>query len=152
MIHVCDLYPTLISLAGGSLIQDLALDGTDIWKTITKGKKSPRTEVVYSLPADFVDTGTKAIRQGPFKLVGDELYNIVMDPYETDDIAEDNHEVVEALRRRIDELSAERRTPEVHTKITETIRGPLLVFGEDENANPPQWLAPYLEELLKSKK
>lgn len=152
MIHVTDLYPTLINVSGGSLKQDLPLDGMDMWETLVKGKKSPRKEIVHSLPADFSDTGTKSIRQGPYKLVGDELYNIDKDPYETVDIANEKQEVMEALRRRIDELVAERRTPEVHTKITEIIPEPLLVFGEEENANAPEWLAPYLKTLMKSTK
>jgi hypothetical protein len=118
-----------------------------MWKTIVKGKKSPRKEVVHSLPADFSDTGTKSIRQGSYKLVGEELYNIEKDPFETSDIANENPEVVETLSRRIDDLVTERRTPEVHTKISETIRQPLLVFGEEENANPPEWLPPYLNKI-----
>jgi len=152
MIHVTDLYPTILNLVGASLKQKHPLDGMNMWETIVKGKKSPRTELVHSLPGnDFSDMGTKSIRQGPYKLVGEELYNIEKDPSETVDIAKEYPEVLETLHRRIDELIVERRTPEVHTKITETIREPLLVFGEDENANPPEWLAPYLKELSKGK-
>ena len=107
---------------------------------------------MHSLPGnDFSDMGTKSIRQGPYKLVGEELYNIEKDPYETFDIANEFPEVMETLSRRIDELITKRRTPEVHTKIAETISVPLLVFGEEENANPPEWLAPYLKELTKTK-
>ena len=46
---------------------------------------------------------------------------------------------------QIIDLSEERRTPEKHTNISATIERPLLVFGEEENANPPEWLPAYLE-------
>ena len=69
MIHVTDLYPTILNLAGASLKQKHPLDGMNMWKTIVKGKKSPRKELVHSLPGnDFSDMGTKSIRQGPYKL------------------------------------------------------------------------------------
>lgn len=147
MMHVVDLYPTLIRQAGASSEQELPLDGMDMWEAITARRKSPRTEVVHSLPGENGDTGLMAIRQGDFKLVGPELFNLKVDPAETTDVAQIHPEIYRSLHERLLELTEERRECEVHTPITQTIDQPLLVFGEDENANPPAWLAPYIQAL-----
>ena len=139
MVHVTDLYPTLIKLARGSLDQPLPLDGMDVWPTIAEGKPSPRREVVYNVPGEFGrEMGDPAIRVGDFKLVGEELYEIQEDPHETTDDAAKHQEVVKQLKARLAEVAAQRRPPEKH----ERIAGPRpLVKGELENAQPhPDWL------------
>jgi arylsulfatase A-like enzyme len=149
MIHVVDLYPTLLKLAGGSLTQPLPLDGMDMWDTITGGQASPRSEVVHSLPGEHVETGEMAIRQGAWKLVGKELYNIDKDHAETTNLAAQNPEIYQRLHARIQYLVTERRPAQEHLKIPDK---PLLVFGERENASPPPWLQAYLDALPESKK
>jgi len=63
-MHVTDLYPTFLKLAGASLDQKLPLDGVDILACLTDGKPSPRTEFLVN------STPTKgAIRIGDWKLV-----------------------------------------------------------------------------------
>jgi hypothetical protein len=49
MIHTVDLYPTLVNVAGGRLGNNKPLDGMDVWGTISEGKPSPRTEIVYNI-------------------------------------------------------------------------------------------------------
>jgi arylsulfatase A-like enzyme len=152
MIHVVDLFPTLLKQGKGSPKQKLPLDGMDMWKVITGSKKSPRTEVVHSLPGEHSDTGVMSIRQGNYKLVGEELFDIEKDSAETPDQAAKHPDIYQALRKRIQTLEKERRQPEVHNKITSKIETPLLVFGKEENANPPSWLAPYIKALPLSAK
>ena len=95
------------------------------------------------LPGEDSDTGEMSIRQGAFKLAGKGLFNIRRDPGESHDIAVKSHpEIYQTLHKRLLELVDQRREPEVHTNISKTIKEPLLVFGEEENANPPSWLAP----------
>lgn len=140
MLHVVDIYPTLVQLAGGSLQQPLPLDGRDAWPTITARQPTPHAEIVLSVPG-FADaeTGTPAIRIGDFKLVGDELYNIRADPFEKNDLAAAQPERVRAMKARLTQLATERRTPEVHNRISNGER--LLVLGEEENKVPaPEWL------------
>ena len=152
MMHVVDLYPTLLRQGVGSLKQELPLDGMDMWDVIAGDKASPRTEVVHSLPGEHSDTGEMSIRQGAFKLVGKALFNIERDPAETRDIVAEHPKMYQSLRQRLHGLEAERRPPEIHTNISKTIKQPLLVFGEQENADPPPWLAPYLKAIPPSAK
>jgi arylsulfatase A-like enzyme len=63
-IHVSDLYPTLLGLAGAKVDQKAALDGVDVWPTITDGKPSPRKEILHNTTPN-----NGAIRVGDFKLV-----------------------------------------------------------------------------------
>jgi arylsulfatase A-like enzyme len=146
LAHVVDLYPTLLSAAGVEVHQELPLDGMDLWPVVrgTQEIRSPRGEVVLSLPGEDVETGPMAIRVGDWKLVGESLFNITQDPAEEHDLAAKHPDIYRRLAARIEQLVAERRTPEVHQRIPAR---PLLVLGEQENAHPPAWIAPYLEEV-----
>ena len=145
MVHVTDLYPTLLKLAGGSLEQPLPLDGMDMWDVFTGAKPSPRAEVVHNLPGGGTgEMGEMSICQGAWKLVGKELYDLSNDPGEKTDLAAKHPDVYKKLSARIQQLVTERRPPEKHLNIPDK---PLLVFGEKENAHAPAWLQPYLDSL-----
>jgi arylsulfatase A-like enzyme len=107
MLHVVDIYPTLVRLAGGSTAKSKPLDGQDVWDTIAEGKPSPRTEVVYNIEAF-----RGGLRQGDWKLIWraplpsvPELYNIAQDPSEKNNLAEAHPDKVAALMKRINELA-----------------------------------------------
>ena len=111
MMHAVDMYPTLISLAGGTLDhpKQQPLDGVDVWPVITKGvKRSSDTILINSNPFHG------AIRVGDFKLVKNghvnnnqteqaesetfELFNLAEDPFEKNDLAQSMPEKLAALK------------------------------------------------------
>jgi len=112
-IHVVDMYPTLAGLAGAQLGKNKPLDGLDVWPTLSEGKPSPRSEVVYN-----IEPFRAAIRQGDWKLVwrtllpaSAELYNLAQDPSEKNNVAAQNPEKVAELERRANELAATMAKP-----------------------------------------
>lgn len=135
MMHISDCFATFTILAGGSLQQERKLDSINMTEMLFSGGESPRSEIVHEV-AGSVRVPT--LRQGDFKLMGDLLFNIADDPYETTDIAAHHPELVKKMTVRLEELAAER--PPLGDK--PLLMSPALpyVYGEAENKNPPQWL------------
>jgi len=113
-LHMVDMYPTLLKLAGASLEQPLALDGKDAWPTIAGGKPSPHEEILLN-----VTPYNGAIRCGDWKLIHNgklganytdprpsadtfELFNLADDPYEKNDLSEKNPQKLRELKRRLE--------------------------------------------------
>ena len=88
LLHITDLLPTFVHLAGGSLAgSNGALDGFNVWSTIATGAASPRTEILHLIdplgntgpipnPAGCELSGlsgtcanSSAIRKGNYKLI-----------------------------------------------------------------------------------
>ncbi len=107
MMHVVDMYPTLATLAGAPLDKGKALDGMDVWRTISENAPSPRTEIVYN-----IEPFRAGIRDGVWKLVwrtplpeAIELYNLAQDPAEKSNVAAANPDRVSALKKRAGDLA-----------------------------------------------
>ncbi len=125
-LHMVDWYPTLVTLAGGSLQQALPLDGRDAWAAITAGAPSPNEDILHN-----ISTTGGAIRMGDWKLVVNgqivdgeeggkgsparqaakaaalaapqiELFNLANDPNEKDNLAEKNPAKVAELQKRLE--------------------------------------------------
>ncbi|XP_025088544.1 arylsulfatase B-like [Pomacea canaliculata] len=64
LIHAVDWFPTILHLAGKSAGDHV--DGLNLWRTLSEGEPSPRTEFVYNI--DEVDQNA-AIRMGDYKLI-----------------------------------------------------------------------------------
>jgi hypothetical protein len=99
------------------------------------GQPSPREEIIFEV-AGSVRLPT--IRSGDYKLMGDMLFNIKVDPYETTDIAAQNPRMVKKLAARLDEVGKQR--PPLGDK--PLLMDPPLpyIYGLEENKNPPKWL------------
>jgi len=117
-IHVVDWYPTLLTLAGASLDQELAPDGLNVWPMLTQGAKSPHDAILLAgnVPSKM------AIRMGDWKLLLDpggqdsgetvpasdgaaakvELYNLAEDVGESKNLAASQPERVTQMRARLD--------------------------------------------------
>ena len=113
MIHAVDMYPTLAKLAGASTAKCKPLDGMDVWQTISEGKPSPRTEIVYN-----VEPFRGAVRQGDWKLIwrtllpsSVDLYNLAQDPSEENNLAAASPDKVAAFQQRLDALAKESAKP-----------------------------------------
>jgi len=113
LMHAVDLYPTFAALAGASTTRAKPLDGLDVWSTISAGKPSPRTEMVYN-----IEPFRGAIRQGDWKLVwrtplpqAVELYDLGKDPGEKNDVAAANPQKVAELQARVNALAATMAKP-----------------------------------------
>jgi len=111
-----EMYPTLLKLAGGRPVSDAArpLDGKDVWEVISKGKASPHDEILLN-----VTPFNGAIRYGDWKLVWNghlaanytgpipptehkyELFNLVDDPYEKNDLSQNNPKMLIELKTRL---------------------------------------------------
>lgn len=126
-MHVVDLYPTLLKLAGVQSEQKLPIDGVDVWEAIAEGKTSPGREVLINATPN-----SGAIRVGDWKLVVNgnrrddgeaagaadaekaakaELFNLKDDAGERTDVAAENAEKVKALRARYDAYAAAAAPP-----------------------------------------
>jgi len=113
MLHVVDMYPTIAALAGASTAKAKPLDGLNVWSTLSEGKPSPRTEIVYN-----IEPFRAGVREGDWKLIWKttlpsslELYNIPQDPSETNNLAAKNPDRVTLLQKRANELAASAAKP-----------------------------------------
>jgi arylsulfatase A-like enzyme len=138
-IHIVDMFPTLAGLAGAPSGKQKPLDGLDVWTTISQGKPSPRTEVVYD-----IEPFRAALRKGTWKLIWYatlpsrvELYDIARDPSEKTNLAEQNPEVVAELKQRIEVLSRDAVPPLILTEALPVLKSQLfgsVVLPEEARA------------------
>jgi arylsulfatase A-like enzyme len=113
IIHAVDMYPTLAKLAGASTAKSKPLDGMDVWQTISEGKPSPRTEIIYN-----IEPFRAAVRDGDWKLVwrtvlpsNVELFNLAQDPYEKNNLASAHPDRVAAMQQRLEALAKQAAKP-----------------------------------------
>jgi arylsulfatase A-like enzyme len=99
MVHVTDMYTTLLHLAGARLDQPKKPDGLDVWSAMTGAAAGPRNEMLINVE-DF----RGAIRIGEWKLIVRaalpsklELFNIANDPEESANQADTYPERVKEL-------------------------------------------------------
>ncbi len=123
-LHIVDLYPTLLKLAGAEDEAQKPLDGKNAWPTISQGKKSPHKWILLNLTPFH-----GAIRMGQWKLIhnGDvltnfttageketwELFNLREDPHETNDLGQTRPKVFQRLEKKLAQLAGEARAPNI---------------------------------------
>ncbi len=96
VIGMLDVLPTLVTLAGGQLPDDRRLDGIDVWPVLSGADNASGHDVFYF----FRGLNLEAVRQGPWKLhlKSGELFHLVNDIAESQDVAAANADVVARLK------------------------------------------------------
>lgn len=102
-LHMVDIMPTILALAGAQASSVQSLDGKDMWPVLAEGKPSPHEDVLINAEAF-----RGAIRKGNWKLVKiallpgkTELFDLSKDPGETTNVADQHPEVVRDLEARL---------------------------------------------------
>lgn len=117
-MHVVDWFPTIASLIGYRSTAELKWDGVDQWPALRGDLSASEPRTIY-----LAMKGGHALRHGDWKLIVSarqkpELYNISMDPYEHDDLAESRADKVAELQA----LLAEHQAKDI-TKLPEDLAG-----------------------------
>ncbi|GAA5521562.1 sulfatase [Aliifodinibius salicampi] len=104
LVAMPDIYRTLLEVAGAEL-PGHTLDGYDLMPFLTGQRdESPRQEYPYFLRGEL-----QAYRQGPWKLrlasEEAELFNMQDDPGERWNRAEENPEIVDQLRKKMEQVA-----------------------------------------------
>jgi arylsulfatase A-like enzyme len=113
-VNMTDIMPTLLALSGGKGSKDHPFDGKDIWGTVTKGEVSPHDNILIN-----VEAFRGAVRKGNWKLVKvallpgkTELYDLSKDPGESNNVADQNPEIVRDLESRLMAYAKEQKISE----------------------------------------
>ena len=113
MMHIVDIYPTLVGLAGAQLGKNKPLDGIDAWPTLGEGKPGARKDMVYN-----VEPYRAGVRKGDWKLVWTtllpqhiELFDLSKDPSESTNLADQFPDKVKDLQAWAIELSKQAAPP-----------------------------------------
>ena len=113
-LHMVDIMPTVLALAGGKANADKPLDGKDIWATVADGQPSPHEDILVN-----VEAFRGAIIKGKWKLVKiallpgkTELFDLTADPGEKNNVAEQNPDVVKDLESRLIAYAKEQKMSE----------------------------------------
>jgi arylsulfatase A-like enzyme len=93
-----EIVPTLLAATGAATPTKVTLDGFDMLPVLRGEKPSARTEMFWQRRAD------KAARVGQWKWLdsakGKGLYDLATDPGETNDLSQENPEVVKLMQTR----------------------------------------------------
>lgn len=142
MMHITDFYPTLLEWAGGKISEEEQVDGFSMVDMIENTAESPREEIIFEVSGSV---RPPAIRLGDYKLIGEELFNIAVDPYETKDISGQQPEVLNKLKARVEAVGKERPPmPDMSRLMTPALP---WIYGEKENAQAPDWLKAHVMKI-----
>ncbi len=113
-LHMVDIMPTALALAGAQASPNKPLDGKNIWATVAEGQPSPHEDILVN-----VEAFRGAIIKGKWKLVKiallpgkTELFDLTADPGEKNNVAEQNPEVVRDLESRLIAYAKEQKMSE----------------------------------------
>jgi arylsulfatase A-like enzyme len=113
-LHMVDVMPTLLTLAGAKGSTDHPFDGKDMWPTLAEGKPSPNEDILIN-----VEPFRGAVRKGDWKLVKiallpgkTELFNLATDPGEKTNVADQHPDIARDLEARLLKYAREMKPAE----------------------------------------
>ena len=113
-LHMVDVMPTVLALAGAVGSPDHPFDGKDIWPSLAEGRPSPHEDILIN-----VEAFRGAIRKGNWKLVKiallpgkTELFDLSKDPGEQNNVADQFPEIVRDLEDRLIAYAKEKKPSE----------------------------------------
>ena len=102
-LHMVDVMPTVLALAGAKGSPDHPFDGKNIWPTLAENQPSPHEDILIN-----VEAFRGAVRKGNWKLVKIallpgtiELFDLAKDPSEKNNVASQFPDVVNDLEARL---------------------------------------------------
>jgi len=119
IMTIMDVFPTLAEAAGIEAQNEFPLDGSSLWSSISEGKPAPRDDYVF-FASETPNYGqfNLTIFNDEWKLIQEleqdqlttgnvtHLYRINEDPYEYNNLAEQNPDVVADLAKKIHDWRA----------------------------------------------
>ncbi len=118
-MHMVDLYPTLLNLAGASPKQKLPIDGKDIWPCLVKNKPSPHEEILLNASPNggairvgdwkYLINGELPAKKAKTDLI--ELFNLAKDPGEKENLAALQPARLKELQARYESLARQAVAP-----------------------------------------
>ena len=113
-MHMVDVMPTLLALAGGHGSPEHPFDGKNVWPTLAAGAPSPHEDILIN-----VEAIRGAIRKGNWKLVRiatlpgrTELFDLASDAGESTNVAQQHPEIVQDLEARLMAYAKEQKPAE----------------------------------------
>lgn len=140
-LHIVDLYPTLLRLAGAEVNSDKPLDGRDAWPTIADGESSPHdTILLNSTPftGAIIENHWKLVRNGQVRANETqlpeneewELFDLATDPAERVNLYGRRSEVAQRLQKMLDAFGHSAVEPNIPpNRAPEGFKSP-AVWGE----------------------
>lgn len=105
-IHIVDWMPTLCNLTGFKPDEDLRWDGRDMWRALNGGPPSKGLRTLYwkaNSASSVLSANMKLLLHRKTGKV--ELYNLKLDPSETNDLAKQEPAMADRLRSTLENLA-----------------------------------------------
>ena len=149
-----DILPTLAEIAGAKIPED-QVEGRSLVPFLKNLKIKPKDRYLFTHKARW-KTGSEpndhqwknfAVRSGRFRLVGDQLFDMVEDPGQKKDVSAENPLAVKQMREAYDKFWKEARPLMVNEKAPMSKTRPFHVWYKEqmEKGGIPDWVPPILE-------